>query len=432
MAQFFCALLSMVPGTFFMFYSVHRVVPMKHPLIYTVLNLIYMNLLWYCNEFILPQPCLTVNFSMMLGCFLLIPMFVDAGKRLLTVFAQICLITVSMLSVALIGSIVSILCLHMHLDTGKLTDYQEPVYCLMSLLVACCTIPMLLLAARWLRNHIQALAQARHLVWILTIPCSQAFLLLMLNQTLGLPQAPGYWFSLISSLVLCIAADIVCILGYRDFHRLEQLSLRTRQAEHQLSVQNEYYREMQNQILKINQIRHDLKNQLQTAYYLLDQGHPQEVRQQLDLLQGIVQDRVGTRYCENLMVDAVLSEKARVCREKGIDLRIAALVPGNLPVESAHLCSTFSNLLDNAISAVSETGTDAGSIQLRSDVHGNYLCIHCSNPSLIPREDLRKGILRRHGLGTEILSQLAKLYDGSLNMEYQEGFFIVTMTLKIA
>ena len=251
------------------------------------------------------------------------------------------------------------------------------------------------------------------MLWFLAIPASQLVLVNLVLRLASQGGAPGEPSgSLMAGILLTVAADVACLLAYRKFYRMQVLQSQVRQAEHQLAVQTAYYRDLQSRILAVNQIRHDLNNQLTAAYCLLDQGHTGEVRQQLDLLRDSIRERVGASYCENLMVDAVLKEKAEICRKKDIRLELSVFVPADISIESAHLCSAFSNLLDNSIQAVTEP--QAGPIRLESDMKGEYLVIRCSNPAVSVTRKENRDLLREHGLGLGILERIAGEHGGSL------------------
>ena len=174
-----------------------------------------------------------------------------------------------------------------------------------------------------------------------------------------------------------------------------------------------------------------LSNQLQAAYYLLEKGESDSVRSQLDLLKNSIADRVGPRFCSNLMVDAVLSEKAELCRQSGVQLEASVMLPREIPIPNAHLCSIFSNLLDNAIQGVLAQEDRTTPIRLCADLKQGFLLIRCENPARPPQKRRNDDPLRAHGLGLTILQQLAQRYDGSLKTSYQEGQFKVELMLSL-
>lgn len=232
-------------------------------------------------------------------------------------------------------------------------------------------------------------------------------------------------------MLLSIVADVVFVFDMWKVQQSEVLRQQVRMANEQLDVQTDYYRQLQESILTVNQIRHDLNNQLQAAYQLMDSGETGLARQQLGQVQSSLGSRVGPRFSSNLTVDAVLSHKERVCREKGIALSINTELPPEMPIENAHLCSIFSNLLDNSIQGVLENGAENKGIDLHALVRGNCLTVSCKNPAGKPARSHGSDPLRAHGLGLGILGTIASKYGGTLDTEYTDGAFQVFLCLPL-
>ena len=430
MLHYLLVLLLMQPICICVFYNVHRILPMKQPALYCLLSALTMDLLWILDHMLLPEPSALVNILILLAGFCYLPFFAVKDQKFLSLFALSILVCITLIILNLVGLLLLFFAPALNIDPRQFTDFQDPVYLWRMALDNLLVLPSITLLA-WAMSRFRSMVfETKKLLWCLSIPLSQAAVLDLLNDQLCHAGDPNSIYLLFFAAFLCIAADFASILGYRKISELQLMADQGRQAEHQLKVQNEYYQEMQENIMRVNRIRHDLNNQLKTAYYLLEQGHPEQVRQQLDTLQSCVQDHIGTSYCENFLVDAILKEKSAHCQKLGIPLELHMLVPADLKIESAHLCSTFSNLLDNCIAAAKNAGPDSGPIILRSDIHKGYLTIACSNPSVPPQKQARKDILRRHGMGLEILGRLAKLYDGSFQTSYADGRFHVTMMLK--
>ena len=423
-------LLALQPSCFAAIYTLHRIRPLKHPWIYCSLTLATMDLLWIINQVLLPQSSSVISFAILFAGFFYLPFFAQDGHKIHALFGHAILMTMTLVLIILTEHILTAICPVFHVDPRRLLNMDDPIYLIVVLVNALIVIPALFIFSHFMRKLVVASPGGGRLAWFIVIPLSQTALMFIVNQHLEYSSSPRVWAFVVSGTVLCITADLACILGYRKYHELDEMAFQVRNAEQQLNTQREYYHEMQENILRINQIRHDLNNQLKTAYYLLEQGHPEEVRQQLDTLKSCISDHVGTQYCDNLMVDAVLREKAGLCQAQQIPLELDALVPADIRIDNAHLCSTFSNLLDNCIAAAKKAGSGSGPIRLRSDIHKGYLVIACSNPSVPPSFANRTDIMRRHGLGLEILSKLAGLHNGSFETDYRSGRFYVTMMLK--
>ena len=423
-------ILSVQPTCFCALYYLHKVLPMKHPLGYCAASMGTMALLSILNQILLPRPVFLLNLILLFSSFFYLFFFADRQYRMMSLFTHAMIMALMMISANIAARVLIFLSPLVGIDPARLIRQEDPSHLLFSLAIGLMIIPVLLLFTSGLQRLLRSVHESRYLLWFLTIPFSQVTLLLMVVGHLEEINSIQVWVTILAGGLLCLAADIACILGCRKFHELEQMTLRVRQAEQQLNIQNESFRELQDNILKVNKIRHDLVNQLTAAYHLLEQGHPEEVRSQLDSLSSCVQDHIGTQYCENLMVDTVLQEKAALCSQKNIPLECSCLVPADLCIDSAHLCSTFSNLLDNCVAAAARYGPGAGPIRIRSDIRKGYLIITCSNPSVPPQQERKQDIMRRHGLGLEILGSLARLHQGSFQTEFRDGRFYVTMTLK--
>jgi sensor histidine kinase regulating citrate/malate metabolism len=94
-----------------------------------------------------------------------------------------------------------------------------------------------------------------------------------------------------------------------------------------------------------------------------------------------------------------------------------------------HLCSVFSNMLDNAIAAcVKAQSRDKPLIRLSSIVDGDYLIVKTTNPSEKPNSKAAPG----RGYGLRILSELAERYGGNFQCHYREGVFTALASLSAA
>ena len=287
------------------------------------------------------------------------------------------------------------------------------------------------LAGRGLKRVLPKIRLNLEYLWFVTIPISQVLLLnLAARPAFSIKSHGGFSLALFLCIPLSIAADISSIIVYRKLRNLENLKVTVEQAEKAIDDQTRHYNNLQAQILAVNQLRHDLNNQLQTARYLLQRGDTEEAFRQLDQLETVAQKRIGPSYSDNLVVDAVLTVKAQQCSRLGIGLDASLVLPRELRIENAHLCSLFSNLLDNSIQGIRATGLPEGRIQLRSDVQGGYLTVVCSNPAVPSEKKKSRDVLRQHGLGLEILESLTKKYDGHMASELKDGVYTTRISLK--
>ncbi len=405
-------------------------IPMYNPRLFIGLSASCNVVLWAVNNYLLPAPSILVDYLILAELPLAAFLFAQKGNRIRSVFLMTIYVGLQMVAVYLLGLVAFPAAEKLGLSADALHEIPLSIFMgFLSFLVYC----PIILPSHWL---LQKLYKYSHFsLWpllLLPLPLSQTWIMHKLIGAIPSARfASGLHPLFALGLFLSLITDAAFCIGLIKIRQTNRLKEQIRTAQEQLNIQTSYYDQLQENILTINQIRHDLSNQLQAAYHLLEQGEHTQARSQLDQLQSNIQKKVGPNYCANLVVDAVLSQKAALCREQGIRLDINANLPEELPIDSAHLCSAFSNLLDNSIQGVLSYKEDEKHIELRAALHSDCLVIRCRNPALPPVSTRHsRDILRPHGLGLDILRQIAAQYDGNFVTEYKNRCFEAVLILK--
>lgn len=430
---FLCNCLGILVGNLLLFYTSARLVEPKRPRLYVWAASFLGLAIWTLNNYLLPNPsplldAFTVVFAVV-SSFCVSP----RGQKWQGAVATLGLAVLTIAIMFVVSLVAFPVAEKLQIPAQVLTDTKGSFgNAMMSFLCQPIFALVCFFYYRLVKNRLPRMRLSPTLLFLLLIPISQGLLMNIINRFLsygisigGIKQLYGL------AVLLSVAADVGFAFGMRKIQQIEELRQQVRRANEQLEVQMGYYRQLQESILTVNQIRHDLNNQLQAAYHLMDSGQTELARQQLNQLQRDVGPRVGPRFTSNLLVDAVLSDKARLCREAGIALTISTEVPAELPIESTHLCSIFSNLLDNSIQGVLNSDGAQKIIELQASVRGNCLMIRCANPAKKPLRNQRHDPLRTHGLGLGILNTIASKYNGTLNTEYRDGSFRTDLCIPL-
>lgn len=425
--------ISVIPVSLIPLILVCRTAQMKNPRHYIFAGLCLQYLLWSLNNYILPAPSSVLEFWLNLLLFALTWYCALPKQRTIATLSIIVYMAAMFLATFVLSLAVFRAADFFHFSTEKISDPHTFAYALMCLVSVCITGPAMYLSHLILKKLLNHRTLSQWLLLILPVPLSQAILVNIILRLVPYSyQVKGIWMTMGLGILFSILADICFFIGILKIRKADQLESQVRMAEEQLNTQTGYYRQLQDNILSVNQIRHDLNNQLQAAYYLLEQGERAQVRKQLDVLRESIREKVGPSYSSNLMVDAVLSDKALRCQELGIRLNVSTEIPPELPIENAHLCSAFSNLLDNSIQGTLQSGSAQPYIDLRAVLQAGCLVIHCINPAAAGATGKSADPLRSHGLGLDILDRLAKKYDGSLDASYHDRLFDVTLIFRFA
>ena len=267
------------------------------------------------------------------------------------------------------------------------------------------------------------------IVWYyLLFPTSQVVLLAVAGiycTTYNMPLN-RYLYLLIAA-IFCFAADWILFRSMRELSEKTIADERALWYEQLLDQQQSYYSYILADQEEASHIRHDMRNQIQTVYALMQSGDSDTAQAQLGELTRMTEQHQS--FCRNRIVDAILHVKDLQYRDRGIKLQCQCSVPEDLAVAGTDLCSLFSNLLDNAANAVDPLEPQQKIVSLSSVFDQNVFIVRCENPypgekSLLPshRPD-------GHGLGLSILEDLAKRYQGEMNTETDNEIFKVTLCL---
>ena len=255
------------------------------------------------------------------------------------------------------------------------------------------------------------------------VPISQVVLAAgyMISQKgLGVWGNAGMLVFLVTDMVLSYT-----VLRGRKKDQLQREVEEFRFLQETESARREMLEEKEQELLELNR---NFEIQLQNIRRKMECGDT--AKTEMDSLQKELDATRPEEYCQNKIVNAVMSEKVRQCKMKKIECNAELIVPGDLRMDPLHICSLFSNLLDNAIEAVSEEmqQTDRW-IKISTEVKGVYAIIKISNPA-VPAHVTR---VKRdgHGYGTKIIADIVKQYDGIYQTEYKQEIYTVTLGIKI-
>ena len=222
-------------------------------------------------------------------------------------------------------------------------------------------------------------------------------------------------------------ASIIALLYYVvSLENKARLEEELRDTRYRMELEQAHYRSVEIRQEELSRIRHDFNNQLAVICSLMSSGEEDEAQQ---MIRQLGDDIAATRenpYCCNPVINAVLTEKEKLCREKNIVLITELDIPADPGAEQVHLCSIFANLLDNAISGAANCGMSPTQIQLSSAVAGDYLLIKTVNPSAPPRKPGQG-----HGYGSRILKELSERYGGSYQTSFENGIYTAVVSLLI-
>lgn len=236
--------------------------------------------------------------------------------------------------------------------------------------------------------------------------------------------------------IICAVADYYL---FRSMGQLTEKAIAEERAdwfEYLLDQQQMYYQQHLSDLDETARIRHDFRNQLQTAYSLMAQNKDDRASAILDSMQTRVDEQPV--YCRNLIVNSILSTKGSLFRQADIPFSFDCALDEGLPLDGITLCSLFTNVLDNAYHEMLEMEGEERHIHLSCHRKNHFLVLSCRNPVLQDETkntknnmEMENSNIRRHGLGLSILQNIADSHDGTMEVLRDAEAFQIRIVLQL-
>jgi len=215
-------------------------------------------------------------------------------------------------------------------------------------------------------------------------------------------------------IIIMIIGDIAILQILLTNSKKAELEENLRELQHIRELEHMHYTAIEARRQEMAKIRHDFNDQLAAARQLIISNKKEYGEKLLDELELSLANSKEYSFCQNAIVNAVLTDKQKECDSAGIHLETEILIDEKCGITPIHLCSIFTNLLDNAIRACKSLPKG-----------GDYLHIKCVNPvESYPEKE------RNHkGYGKIILSDIANHYNGNFTAEREGDMYVVMMSV---
>ncbi|GEM_PF-3022456 len=191
-------------------------------------------------------------------------------------------------------------------------------------------------------------------------------------------------------------------------------------------------------VKEIHDIKHDIKNQYLVMQTMLEQNKEKELEIYLRKAGADIANIPLAADYGNKDLNTIINIETLKAHSMNVTLSVIAKVPSILPFELNDLCSLICNLIDNAIEATKASGQLDIPITCIFNIKQDYFCTVIKNPVLksLTRDDIlsfksSKKDSTSHGLGHSIVEKTAVKYNGYVEYEFDNGFFIAEAFLDM-
>ena len=281
------------------------------------------------------------------------------------------------------------------------------------------------------------LFDSKLMVWNMIIYIVALFIAHLANIEKFFPLEDKNLTELIAWRFLMIGVTSVCIffIVYFAEHFLIQAQERNRENIHLLNKQVKYYKDIELVDKELRRFRHDIRNHFICMEALLENGQEEKLRNYFQELHSGFAFQERVYFSGNEIVDAILNcDLAHDCKE-GVQITVYGELSKMQTISDIDLCTLFSNLLSNAITAANDCIEYGESELIISFSSGKkYFSISMSNTvrgewSMEKQRRIAAG--KNHGYGVQKIMEIVEKYNGNIEQETQQGMVKIQVYLPV-
>lgn len=201
------------------------------------------------------------------------------------------------------------------------------------------------------------------------------------------------------------------------------LTERAKRLQEQLSV-------YESNELTIRKYKHDIRHFNRVLAGFINDGEYDKAKEYLTEFDSLLENVTAVSFCDNKIVNELLTIYAARCQKKGFKLRAKANVPEQFPMEQVELTSLVANALENALEAQEKVDGEKRFIQIEIIYDGRRLKLMTKNPCGNDVHFRATGLPEstkaiRSGIGTSQIKRIAAKYGGAASFEIEDGMFVL-------
>lgn len=208
------------------------------------------------------------------------------------------------------------------------------------------------------------------------------------------------------------------------------LSEKNKLYESHLAGQEEHFRQIIGQDVKMRRFRHDLSAHMSALKGLSAEGNCEKIKDYLEEMSESSAFDAVKNYTGNIAVDAVLAELMEEAANKKIEISIKGVLPKETVLSIFELCTLFSNLTKNAIEAC-EKIDDGQKKEVEILISSYHEKVYMSVKNTVQgKVDIVDGKLmttktnkREHGFGSRTVEEIIDKYRGQVTYKCNDGVF---------
>ena len=184
----------------------------------------------------------------------------------------------------------------------------------------------------------------------------------------------------------------------------------------------------------IRKYKHDIRHFNRVLAGFIQNKEYDKAASYLQEFDSMLEGVTAVSFCENTIVNELLTIYASQCQKLGFKPRIKANVPERFAIEETDLTSLVANALENAVEAQSQLDQDKRALHVEISFDGRKLKLMTKNPTGREISFKENGLPVstrpvQSGIGTAQIKAIAEKYGGVASFSQEDGMFVVKAVL---
>ncbi|MGL4911601.1 MAG: sensor histidine kinase [Romboutsia sp.] len=235
---------------------------------------------------------------------------------------------------------------------------------------------------------------------------------------------------------LLVVSNICLVLSIRksilDSKKIAEVNV----IKEKIKLQYSHYTSTQQDYMQVRQLHHDIKNHIACIKGVTQSNH--DASNYISSIEDELNRYDNSFNTGNMILDIILNEKNKVCKENNIKLSIDI---NNFEIcsfiDTIDISSIFSNIFENAIEACEKIVNSNKKISLRGTIVNNFFVIRVENTKQ-NKINIKNNYIKTdkkdtylHGLGIKSVKDSVYKYNGEVVIDHSENSFIVKIFIPL-
>ena len=232
--------------------------------------------------------------------------------------------------------------------------------------------------------------------------------------------------------LLCVFYIIFVLIYFKQYEEKCEAEQRNELMEMQRIQSQKEVERMKRSQYEISILRHDMRHFLNDILCFVEANELERAKAYIGEIIEHADQTVPKKYCNNMIVNMILSSYENSIQEAEIDFNYSVRIPTELDIADSDLSSILSNALENAVHAVSLLPAEKRKIELDMRMHNDKLLISIKNtysekPQIV--DGLPQTHVRGHGFGTKSIRYVTEKLKGNCDFSITNEYFILRIIL---